>query len=255
VFDSRRVEKITGWKVHHHERVHSTNNLAASLRDRRAGGRVVVVADRQEAGRGRGGRDFLSPPGGLYASLLVGVRPADLTGLLTAAVALASAEAIEAVARVDCAIKWPNDLWIGRRKVGGILLEAAGASLPVIVGLGVNLDAVPAGLDPAVRAWTTSLDAEGGRAVAREDLLEALLPRVDAHTSALGRVEGRQALAAAWRARIAFVGEPGTYVFAGRPGRGRLLDVDLDRGLEVQDEVDGRVWRGGELVRDVRPRP
>ncbi|MFV1958776.1 MAG: biotin--[acetyl-CoA-carboxylase] ligase, partial [Planctomycetota bacterium] len=210
-------------------------------------------ADRQEAGRGRGARSFDSPPGGLYVSLLVAGQPEDLPGPLTAAMALAVAEAVEAVAGVACDLKWPNDLWIQGRKVGGILLEAAGAALPVIVGLGLNLETVPASLEPDVRATTTSLLEETGRRVARENLLASLLPRVDAHGQALRREEERRRLARAWRARIAFLGEPITYVFAGRACGGRLVDVDLERGLEVDDEQEGLVWRGPALVRDVRP--
>jgi len=253
VFDSRRVARATGWKVHHHDAVGSTNDAAALLRDAGAGTRTLVVADRQEMGRGRGGRSFASPPGGLYVSLLVEGRPEDLPGPLTAAMALAVADAVEATASVACDLKWPNDLWIGRRKLGGILLETAGRALPVVVGLGLNLETVPASLEPSVQAASTSLLEEAGRPVSREAFLEALLPRVDTLAAALRREDARRLLARAWRARLVLLGEAITYVFSGRACRGRLVDVDLDHGLRVEDEQEGLVWRPPALVRDVRP--
>ena len=125
MLDAAEVERRTGWKVVAHPVVASTNDEAAVLRDAGVLARVVVVADRQLAGRGRGGRRFASPVGGLYASLLVSVRVADLPAPTTAAVATALAEAVEAIVPVAVGVKWPNDLWIERRKVAGILTEAS----------------------------------------------------------------------------------------------------------------------------------
>ena len=78
MIDRAEVERRTGWKVVAYPVVASTNDEAAVLRDAGIGPRLVVIADRQLAGRGRGGRRFESPVGGLYASLLVSVRSVDL---------------------------------------------------------------------------------------------------------------------------------------------------------------------------------
>ena len=100
-------------------------------------------AERQTGGRGRQGRSWISPPGNLYASTLVRLRPGDppaATLALVAAVALQ--ELVEAYAKdVEVRIKWPNDLLIGGAKISGILLERADDA--VIVGFGVNLDNHP----------------------------------------------------------------------------------------------------------------
>src|SRR4051812_27340870 len=101
---------------------------------------LAAVADHQTAGRGRLGRAWVAPPG---ASLLLSVlfRP-DLAPerlhLTTAAVALAAAEACEAVAGVLPVLKWPNDLLVGDRKLAGVLAESR---LPaVVVGIGLNVN-------------------------------------------------------------------------------------------------------------------
>jgi BirA family transcriptional regulator, biotin operon repressor / biotin---[acetyl-CoA-carboxylase] ligase len=109
----------------------------------------------QTAGRGRLGRTWVSPPGNLYASTIVRLRPTDPS---PATLALVASVALDETLRAYGAapwIKWPNDLFIGDAKLTGILLERSGDA--VVVGIGVNLAHHPEGLDRAV----TSLAAEG----------------------------------------------------------------------------------------------
>ncbi len=86
---------VPGWTIHHHALVASTNDLAAELRDGGATGRTAVVADAQTAGRGRVGRRFASPAGGLYVSVLLDVDQRDLPAAVVALSAVATAEAVE----------------------------------------------------------------------------------------------------------------------------------------------------------------
>ena len=108
------------------------------------GAATLVVAARQVDGRGRQGRTWLEPDRGLFSSLAYESRWADgkLT-LIPLAVAVAVAEAIEAATRTTVDLKWPNDLLVDGKKIGGILVEASGSR--VTVGVGVNLwwDAPP----------------------------------------------------------------------------------------------------------------
>jgi BirA family biotin operon repressor/biotin-[acetyl-CoA-carboxylase] ligase len=233
----------------------STNDEAAARRDAGASPRTAVVADRQTAGRGRGGRSFASPAGGLYVSLLVRAEPRDLPGPLTAAVSLAAAEAVEDAAGVRASVKWPNDVWVGGRKAGGILLESSGGRPVAVAGIGVNVRSVPEDLPPDVRRLLTSIAAEAGRPIARGTLLERLLVRVDQRVDDLGSPEGRARVASAWRDRLVLRGERIAYVHAGRPRTGVLLDASLDEGLRVLDDEEGPVLRRPEHVQDLRPVP
>lgn len=252
------MERASGWRVHHHPLVGSTNDEAAALAAAGAPARTAVVADAQSAGRGREGRSFLSPPGGLYVSLLVEARPADLPGPVVAATALAAAEAVEQVSGLSPGIKWPNDLWVRGRKLAGLLLESGprGPGL-VVVGLGLNLERVPAGLSPGSGAPVTSLADELGRALPREGLvpalLVALLGRVDHHLGALADPRDREAVGEAWRARLALRGARVTWREAGIPHAGVFLDASPTEGLEVLDEAGVRRRLRGELVSDLRP--
>ena len=262
MFDALGVEAKTGWRVVARRVLASTNDVAAALADGGPVDRVVVVADRQTAGRGRGGNRFASPPGGLYASLLARVRVDDLPAALVAAAAVALAEAVEAVAGVAAQVKWPNDVWIAGRKVAGILVESSGAGTgsaeqtagiaSVVVGIGVNLRDVPKGLPADVRRATTALDAHAKSPVSREALLAELLPRFDRRLASLRDSVGRASLERDFRSRMALIGEPVTCLAAETPRSGVLKDVSLERGLLVEEAGGARSWLPMAHVRDLR---
>jgi BirA family biotin operon repressor/biotin-[acetyl-CoA-carboxylase] ligase len=241
--------------LHHLAETPSTNDVAAELARRGTPARTVVVADVQTAGRGRAGRRFSSPPGGLYASLLVEAHEAMVPAGLVALVAQAAADTLDRVAGVTTRIKWPNDLWIGRRKVGGILLERGSPNGPVVAGVGINLKAVPEDLPETIRASTVALEEAAGTPVARQAVLTALLEQVDAWSARCEAPEGRAALAKAWRARMALVGERVTCQAAGRRLDGILEDASLAHGLLVREGDSAPVWRRAEHVQDLRPAP
>lgn len=243
----------SGWRIHAFHEVGSTNDEAASLRVRGATQRCAVVADRQRSGRGRGGRTFASPAGGLYVSLLLSAEARDLPAGIVAATALAAAEACEAQGVPAVTLKWPNDLWIGRRKVGGLLLEAAGPGALVVVGIGINVERVPTQLPAAVRQGLTALADESPRAVRRGPLLAALLAAVDRRQAQLASPGSRTDLARAWAARLALRGEQVCWQEGGSAHAGRLVDGDLE-GLEVMEEGRGRRHLRAEHVQDLRPR-
>jgi len=123
---------------HHLQRTDSTNLRARELAEGGAPSGTVVTADEQSAGRGRGGRVWSAPAGAalLYSAIL---RPLDLSDLLLPlAVPLAVCAACEELAPVRCEVKWPNDVWLERRKLAGVLIEARPPEWAVI-GIGVNL--------------------------------------------------------------------------------------------------------------------
>ena len=122
----------------------STNDDVASLAREGAAEGIWLRAERQSGGRGRQGREWHSPPGNLYASTLVRLRPGDPpapTLALVAAVALHEVASGFVAGRTAIEIKWPNDLLVAGAKLSGILLERIGDA--VVVGFGVNLSDHP----------------------------------------------------------------------------------------------------------------
>ena len=146
--------------------VDSTNRVAADLVRAGAPDGVVVVADHQTAGRGRGGRTWESRPGAALLASAV-LRPAP--ALVSFAAGVAAVDACERVAGTPAALKWPNDvLSEDGRKLGGILCELVDGA--AVVGLGVNLRWAPPGAsclgrdvgrDALLRAWLDALDTGG----------------------------------------------------------------------------------------------
>jgi BirA family biotin operon repressor/biotin-[acetyl-CoA-carboxylase] ligase len=178
----------------HHTRVDSTNERAKELAAGGAAGGLVVTADEQTAGRGRQGREWFAPPGGalLYSALL---RPLGDRPLLPLSVPLAVCEAAEELAQVECALKWPNDVWIGERKLAGVLIEGRPEEDWAVIGIGLNID-IPEGSFPAeLRSTATSL-REVGFAAALDAVNAALGRWVDEDTPrVLAEFRRRDALA------------------------------------------------------------
>ncbi|MBS0505562.1 MAG: biotin--[acetyl-CoA-carboxylase] ligase [Proteobacteria bacterium] len=133
----------------------STNADMLALAASGAAEGLWLHAVEQTAGRGRLGRAWVSPPGNLYASTIVCLRPGDPSPATLAMVASVALDEALTAYGADAWIKWPNDLFIGDAKLTGILLERTGDA--VVAGIGVNLAHHPEGLDRA----TTSLAAEG----------------------------------------------------------------------------------------------
>jgi len=157
------------------DRTGSTNADLLAAAASGAPDRSVLVAEHQDAGRGRLARSWVSPPGsGLTVSVLLrpdGV-PASRMGWLTLLAGLATYDAVRSLSDVACGLKWPNDLLLGmgQRKVAGILAEVADTQRPaVVVGIGLNVAAAPSDQPGA-----TSLAAEG-IAAGHTEVLVALL--------------------------------------------------------------------------------
>jgi BirA family biotin operon repressor/biotin-[acetyl-CoA-carboxylase] ligase len=202
----------------------------------------VYFADEQRAGRGRGDHAWQSAAGdGLYVSVLLRLPiPAVRLPLLPLAAGLAAAEAIRDAAGLDVDLRWPNDLLIGERKAGGILVESKienGAAAFAVVGIGINVH--QNGFDSDLATPATSLDLEAGRRVSRQDLLVSLLKSLEREALGLAdpeagiAVPARVAQASTWiRGRRVEVHGPQacTGITAGLDENGFLL-VSTAEGL------------------------
>ena len=136
---------LFGHSFRYYDEIESTNNEAKKLASGGAPEGTVVIAEHQSAGRGRLGRQWTSPAGkGLLFSVVLRPRlPMTEAHLLTLVAATAAAEGIEGQTKIPVQVKWPNDLIVNNRKVGGILLEVSGEFDEVnwvVVGVGINVN-------------------------------------------------------------------------------------------------------------------
>ena len=175
--------------VHLFGRVASTNDEARTLAEEGAPAGTIVLGREQTAGRGRGGRIWHSPPnGGVYLSMVF--RPAQLENprLLPVLAGLGVVRALDAAfGGLSPAIKWPNDIYAGDRKCGGILAEAAWSErVPrfLIVGVGVNVRPLPDGVPARVRATSTSLEEQLDRQVELVAVADAIVAGLERYLRA-----------------------------------------------------------------------
>ncbi len=239
--------------VHSFLRLGSTNDAAKELGRRGAPEGTLVVAEAQDAGRGRLGRTWASPAGvGLYASLLLRPPlPPEELPRLTLTTAVAAARAVERTAGVRPGIKWPNDLLLGGRKLAGILteLETEAERLGyVVVGLGLNVNTP--GFPPELADTATSLYLSTGRTHSRLALLRAFLEDLEGLYE-LFLARRFPEILAEWRARTVTLGRPARVRQGDREICGLAVGVDEDGALQLQT-AGGQVMRvtSGELAPD-----
>ncbi|MGI9081951.1 MAG: biotin--[acetyl-CoA-carboxylase] ligase [Thermoleophilaceae bacterium] len=215
----------------HHRTVDSTNERAKALAHFGAPHGTVVTADAQAAGRGRQGRAWIARSGGaLLMSLLIrGLEERHAILPLTAAVSVC--EAAEACAPVTCAIKWPNDVWIERRKLAGILIEVRPQEGWAVVGVGLNVCEREFPGELKGTATSLALESPGAGAQSPEQALGELLICLERRLA-----EPAAKVLEAWRGRDALYGRQ----IAWNGGEGTAAGID-DSGDLLADTVQGRV--------------
>lgn len=174
-----------------HRSLTSTNGRLRVLAQQGAPPFSTVVADEQTSGRGREGRRWHSPRGGgLWFSVLLSLGSGGTVGVLPLAVGVAVAIAIERWSRGGVGLKWPNDLMIGHRKVGGVLCESAGDSAVVIsdstehptrlvaVGIGINLRRQISGLPEDLMGSAGFMEESAGQAVPEPELAREIIAQL-----------------------------------------------------------------------------
>lgn len=201
------AETIFAGKLHFFAITDSTNSDAMKAARGGAPHGSIYLADEQRAGRGRGGNAWHSTAGeGLYVSVLLRPKiPAGRLPLLPLAAGLAAADAVRAVSGLTADLRWPNDILIGSRKAGGILVEAQTEGhivSYVVIGIGMNVHQRQFPADLATPA--TSLDMAAGRHISRQALLTALLKSLEREAIALedpaacAAILGRVEAASTW---------------------------------------------------------
>lgn len=231
----------------------STNDDARAAAQAGVAAGHVIVAESQRRGRGSQGRGWSSPRGGLYFSLVerFAASPASLPPL-TLAVGLAVAEAIEVFAPKErAAIKWPNDVFVQRRKCAGVLVESAllGARIShVVIGVGLNVarDAFP----PELADTAIALSQITGAPPAREEVLAAVLGTLEARIATF-RAEGVGPLRPAIEARLLYRGERVRV----QGERGTLLGLADDGALRIDQGHRVYEARSGSLEPDSKSEP
>lgn len=227
------------WTVERHASVPSTMDVARAKARAGAPDGTVVVADEMTQGRGTQGRAWCAPKGGLYLSIVL--RGVSDPHLLTLALGNAVADALE-VAGAEPLLKWVNDVWVGGKKIAGILVEgeSTGARLDFLVaGIGINVNGPADQFPPDVRAVATTLEAEIACESCVPDLETLLLQNVASWLTRVREGRGTEVLDA-FRRRDALAGQAVVVAEGATQMRGTADGVDERGRLRVRGP-DGRV--------------
>jgi BirA family biotin operon repressor/biotin-[acetyl-CoA-carboxylase] ligase len=236
---------VIAFDVRYYDSIGSTNDEAMRLAHDGAAHGTVVCAREQTAGRGREARRWHSPPGNLYASILLRLdgspnRAAELSFVA----ALAVADTVDRFLPdgAKAALKWPNDVLVRGAKIAGILLESADAA--VVVGIGINVRRAPLEVPYPVTHLATGVAAAPEPEATLHILLQSLAFRFADWQS-----EGFTQIRAAWLARAHPPGSPIRIKVGDRSITGQFGGLAHDGALIVQT-VDGpaRIVAGDVLV-------
>jgi BirA family biotin operon repressor/biotin-[acetyl-CoA-carboxylase] ligase len=222
----------------HHRLTDSTNARARELAIGGAPYGTIVTAGEQSAGRGRQGRTWSAPAG---KALLLTAVVRDLTprdALLPLAVPVAVASACDEFGGSNCGIKWPNDIWIGGRKLSGILLEGRPQEGWAVIGVGLNVGTLREEFPEELRETATSLVIESGVDPGVEAVLGAVLASLDEWLS-----RPADAVLDAWRSRDVLRGQ----FVRWNGGEGQANGIDKDGGLIVSTDSGQVVLDAGEV--------
>lgn len=219
------------WQIIFHRELPSTQEVARKLALEGAGEGTVVLAERQTSGRGRMGRSWSSPLGGVYLSIILRPRLAPPEALrLSLLAGVAVARTIRKVSGLKPYLKWPNDVLLGAKKVAGILCEL-GAETDrvnyVILGIGVNVNNDP---PQELSEVATSLKRESGREIPRTEFIRVLLPELESLYRQLME-EGFKPIRQAWKELSSTLGSRVMVSSLGEVLQGEALDIDEDGAL------------------------
>lgn len=239
------MDSTTPWRIILLDETDSTNRTTLERYAGISRERLVVVADHQIAGRGRRGRVFYDlPRSSLICSALIRLPKQAGISLLPLAVANAVIMATKTLGATDVVLKWPNDIIVAGRKLGGILVDGRfdGDSFQGVLGLGVNLTAIPK-LDDG-RALSRLIDSLDGNAsvnffVLRDAMLAAFLEALDDQIQRL--LDGRtESVLASYREFCSTLGRKVRILSPEGEVTGSAEDVDQE-GRLILNTDSGRV--------------
>ena len=231
--------RIMGREVAYQKETTSTQEIAKALASQGVAEGTITVAETQSGGRGRVGRQWSSPQGGIYFSIVLrpDMKPSEALRLpLVAGVAVA--QAVKRNTKIAPKLKWPNDIMIQDRKVGGILTEM-GAEMDslnwVIVGIGLNVNTSHKSFPEDVEGIATSLMEAGGKSIPRVKLLQDILVEFESLYGELAK-SGFEPIRARWKALSNTIGANVVVSMPTEQITGLAIDIDSDGALILKKE-------------------
>ncbi len=234
-----------------HHRIKSTNSYLMALGAEGVDSGCVALAEQQYSGRGRRGRQWISPYGSnIYISILwrYTLAPAELTGL-SLAVGIGVMRSLEALGVNGVGLKWPNDLLCDGRKLAGLLLEVTGEQTGpscVVLGLGLNTLLTKAQGADIDQPWIDLIQIPGGGGISRNELVAVLLGNL-LEVMAGFEQEGLAPFTAEWQRHDLYHGKAVVLRMGTRHIEGIHSGIDSSGALRLEENGEIKIYHGGEV--------
>ncbi|MCL2639306.1 MAG: biotin--[acetyl-CoA-carboxylase] ligase [Phycisphaerales bacterium] len=216
----------------------STNDIAWQFAGNNDADGLIILADEQTAGRGRLGHMWTAKPSqSILMSVLLKEREGFDVERLTLQAGLAAAKAIEQSTKLHIQIKWPNDLLINNRKLGGVLIEKRQNN--IVIGIGVNVIQSPADFPPDIAKRAASIYQETGTQMDRLRLIADLMQHLN---DLCTRTIPDEHWLSEWKSRCKMFATRITAIHAGRRITGEVVDVDPLKGLVIRTETGSMLF-------------
>lgn len=236
-----------GKQIFYYPQVTSTNSLAKDLiKDKQNNFQegAVLIAEAQTAGRGRLGRNWHSPSGGIWFTIILfpDLEPAYLTKI-TLMIAVVLVQTLKGLYDISVKIKWPNDLMVENRKIGGILTEMSAESDRinyVLVGIGINANLRRNSFPDEIRQRVTSLQEIMGKPISKVILLQRILENFEKYYHLFLEKEFDSILAE-WKANTETLGKKVTIDYRGAIISGEAIDITSEGALLIEKKNGEKV--------------
>ena len=217
----------------------STNDIAAEYAKDKNNDGLVVLAEEQPAGRGRGGNKWMAGKGDSVLCSILLTESKIPAELLSLACAVASAEAIGKCSKAEAKIKWPNDIILNGKKVAGILVESkkTGRQTAYIIGIGINCHQRKGDFPAELQKTATSIDIETGVFADRITLIKRLLISMD-HWRTIAE-KNEQKVVERWQKLSTQLNQRIALVYNRKRFAGNCIGINPQEGLILQLDSGG----------------
>ena len=247
-----RIRNTTwaGQEIYYYDVTDSTNIRAKELAEEGHPGGTLVVADRQEAGRGRRGRSWDSPPGtGIFMTLLLKpeMNP-NHASMLTLVAAMAVARAISKCAGTEALIKWPNDIVIGGKKICGILTEMSAQFdfiNHIVIGIGINVHNEH--FPEEIAETAGSIFLQTGKRIRRAELIEQILEQFEHYYAIFMETEDLSGLVKEYNSILVNMNKSVRVLDPKEPFEGKAMGITKKGELIVDTWESRKMVSSGEV--------
>ncbi|MFH1450049.1 MAG: biotin--[acetyl-CoA-carboxylase] ligase [bacterium] len=232
-----------GKNIYYFKTINSTNDKAKSLADQGEGEGTLVIAEAQSRGKGRLNSKWFSPPGGIWASLIL--RPPlklSQVSLITLIIGIAIVEAVKEIVKIEATLKWPNDCLVNDKKFSGILLEAKEAeniTRYLIAGFGINVNISQGSFPLSLQGKVTSLKEEKGEEISKVSLIKLILEKIEDLYEMFKKGDLKE-IKRRWRLNSKTIGRKVLTREGDKLIKGRVLDIN-EEGALVLIQNNGQI--------------